>query len=365
MLLGLGAAASFEASAEATLIPALAIGIAMIPFGLFLAIIAGKNPFTAVGLMYDGAFGSWFSFQNTLTRAAPLMLTGLCTALPMRIGMVMIGGEGALVMGALIAAGSGHYAQIHGFPNWGIVFTMLLCGALAGGVWITIAGALKHYRGVNETISSLLLIYIAVAIMNHVVEGIWRDPASLNKPSTWPITTPDGDMLLGNIPGMDVHWGMVIGIVACILCWVLMNHTTFGFGAQVVGGNVRAAKVAGLSLGKIILITCMIAGGAAGLAGAIEIAAVQGSCNASITSVAGYGYTGILVAFLARQNPIAVLPVSILIGGIAASGGLLQRRLGLPDATVNVLQGLIFIVILASETYYGKIKFFQKADAHG
>ncbi len=127
-----------------------------------------------------------------------------------------------------------------------------------------------------------------------------------------------------------------------------------------VGGNVCAAKVAGLPLGKILLITCMLGGGAAGLAGAIEVAAVQGSCNATV--MAGYGYAGILVAFLARQNPITIIPVSILIGGIGASGGLLQRRLGLPNATVDVLQGTIFLMVLASETYYGRIKFFQKKE---
>jgi ABC-type uncharacterized transport system permease subunit len=139
-----------------------------------------------------------------------------------------------------------------------------------------------------------------------------------------------------------------------------MNHTTFGFSAQVVGGNIRAAKVAGLSLGKIIIITCMLAGAMAGLAGAIEVAAVQGSTNATI--VAGYGYTGILVAFLARQNPIAIIPVAILLGGIDASNGLLQRRIDLPDATVRVLQGTIFLIILASETYYGRLKIFQKRE---
>lgn len=361
----LGIALSIEKTAESVAIPVGAIVLALIPFGLFVA-CAGVNPFKTVYLMYDGAFGSWFSFQNTLSRAAPLMLTGLCTALPMRVGLVIIGGEGALVVGALFAAGSAHYVQ--SANPWVILIVMLTVGAVAGGIWIGIAGFLKYYRGVNETISSLLLIYIAIALMNSLVEGPWRDPASLNKPSTWPVwDNPNGDMLLGSIHfgsfTMDVHWGLFFGIGACLLCWVLMNHTTFGFAAQVVGGNVRAAKVAGLSLGKLILVTCFLAGAAAGLAGAIEIAAVQGSCNATITADR-YGYTGILVAFLARQNPLAVIPVAILIGGISASNGLLQRHLDLPDATVLVLQGFIFLVLLASESYYGKFRFFTKEAAH-
>ncbi len=157
-----------------------------------------------------------------------------------------------------------------------------------------------------------------------------------------------------------MNWGLVIGVVACVACWVLMNHTTFGFSARIVGGNVRAAKVAGLSLGKIILLTCLLGGAAAGIAGAIEVAGHEGRCNA--TMVAGYGYAGILVAFLARQNPLAIIPIAMLLGGIDASKGLLQRHLHLPDATVRVLQGTIFLMILASETYYGRLKIFQKTE---
>jgi simple sugar transport system permease protein len=126
----------------------------------------------------------------------------------------------------------------------------------------------------------------------------------------------------------------------------------FGFSAAVVGGNLRAARLAGLDVARLTLITCFLGGGAAGLAGAVEVTAVHGAANASL--VAGYGYAGILVAFLARQNPLAIIPVSLLLGGINASGGLLQRVFGLPDATVSVLQGMLFVLILASETLYGR-----------
>jgi ABC-type uncharacterized transport system permease subunit len=223
-----------------------------------------------------------------------------------------------------------------------------------GGLWIGIIGALRHYRAVNETISSLLMAYIAIALMNHFVEGPLRDPASLNKPSTYPIGP---NYMIGNIPGMDVHWGLVAGIVACILSWVLIEKTAFGFAARIAGGNVRAAQIQGLAVGKLIVGLTALAGAFAGLAGMIEVGAVQGSANASLA--AGYGYTGILVAFLARHNPLAIIPVAILLGGIDASGGLIQRRMDLPDATVLVLQGLLFIVILFSETLYGRLKLFN------
>jgi len=222
---------------------------------------------------------------------------------------------------------------------------MALAGMVAGGLLILVAGALRHYRGVNETISSLLLTYIAIAVFNHLVEGAMRDPASLNKPSTAALGEA---YMLGMLPGMEVHWGLVYGLLACGVVYVLMSRTVFGFAARMAGGNARAAQLSGLPIGRLVLTGCFLAGAAAGLAGMVEVAAVHGRANASLA--VGYGYTGILVAFLARHHPLAIIPVAVLLGGIGASGGLLQRRLGLPDATVLVLQGTLFVVILASET---------------
>jgi len=339
-------------TAEYIVIPALALVAALVAFGIFVALF-GKNPIDLYFYMYQGAFGTWFSWQNTLSRAAPLILTALCTALPAQLGLVVIGGEGALLMGALAATSTALAMQ--GAPPIIVQLAMASSGMLVGGLWIAMAGGLQHYRGVNETISSLLLVYIALAILNQLVEGPMRDPASLNKPSTREI---GAENMLGNIPGMDVHWGLVFGIVAAILAYILVYHTTFGFAARIAGGNVRAAKVVGLGVGKLILIICFLGGAAAGLAGMVEVAAVQGRTNANLA--AGYGFTGILVSFLARHNPLAVIPVAILLGGINASGGLLQRRLGLPDASVLVLQGMIFISVLASETLYGRFRIFRR-----
>jgi len=149
-----------------------------------------------------------------------------------------------------------------------------------------------------------------------------------------------------------VHYGLVYGVIACIVAYVLMDRTVFGFAARMVGGNVRAAQLAGLKVRRLVISVCFLAGGFAGLAGMVEVAAVHGKANASLA--ANYGYSGILVAFIARHNPLAVIPVAVLLGGIRASGGLLQRTVGLPDAAVNVLQGILFIVILASEALYGR-----------
>ena len=338
--------------AEYIVIPALAVVAALAAFGVFVALF-GRNPLDLYFYMYQGAFGTWFSWQNTLSRAAPLILTALCTALPAQLGLVIIGGEGALLMGALAATSTA--LLMPGAPPLVVQIAMVLAGMTAGGLWIALSGGLQHYRGVNETISSLLLVYIALAILNQLVEGPMRDPASLNKPSSHEIGAAN---MIGTIPGTDVHWGLVFGIVAAILCYILIYHTAFGFASRVAGGNVRAAKVVGLGVGRLILIVCFLAGAAAGLAGMVEVAAVQGRTNANLA--AGYGFTGILVAFLARHNPLAVIPVAILLGGINASGGLLQRRLGLPDASVLVLQGMIFISVLASETLYGRFRIFRQ-----
>src|SRR6266446_292344 len=271
-------------AAEALIIPAGALAVSLILFGIFVA-FAGANPLAVYRTIYRGAFGSWFSWQNTLQRAAPLMLTALCTALPAQLGLVVIGGEGALIVGALA--------------------TVAIASALPGAPpWTAIA-----------------------AVM---------------------------------LAGMDVHCGLVFGIVACVVTYVLMQHTVFGFAARIVGGNVRAARMTGMPVGRLTVATCLIAGAAAGLAGTTEIAAVHGRASSSL--VVGYGYTGILVAFLARQNSLAVIPVAILLGGIDAAGGLLQRRHDLPDATVQVMRGIIFLVILASEPLYGRFRVFRPAE---
>ena len=341
-LLGLGR------SLEDLLTPLAACLVSLALFGVFVA-LAGHSPLDVYAEMYRGAFGTWFSFQNSLLRAAPLILTGLCTALPARVGLIIIGGEGALVMGGLAAASVA--VPLAGSPPSVVLGSMVLCAMLAGGLWVGIAGALKAFRGVNETISSLLLAYIGIALFNHLVEGPLRDPASLNKPSTLPIGEAN---MLGNLPSLDVHWGLGFGIICALAAYVFMEHSVVGFAARVVGGNARAARLSGLNVPRLLVLSCFLGGAAAGIAGMVEVAAIHGSANASL--MAGYGYAGILVAFLASHNALAILPVALLLGGINASGGLLQRTFGLPDAAVNVLQGILFIVLLASETYRGRLR---------
>jgi simple sugar transport system permease protein len=332
---------------EAVALPLLAMAGALLLFGGFI-FAGGKSPLQAWLLLFQGAFGDWFSWQNTLQRAAPLMLTALCVAVPARAGLIVIGGEGALVLGGLACAALPYLFA----PPAGIVGTamVLAASAAAGAAWVALAGALRQYRGVNETISSLLLAYTAIALFKHLVEGPMRNPASLNKPSTRPLAD---SLLIGALPGADIHWGLVFGIVACVALGTWLFFTTSGFATRVVGGNARAARLVGLPSTRIVIAACAIGGACAGLAGGIEVAAVHTAANASL--IAGLGYTGILVSFVARHNPWVVMPVAVLFGGFGSAGSLLQRRMDVPDASVLVLQGFAFLLILASEALRGRL----------
>ena len=343
--------------AEYIAIPLFALVVSAALFSLFLLAL-GKSPIEFFELVERGGFGTAFSLQNTLQRSAPLILTALAVAVPARIGLIMIGGEGALVMGGFVSAVVAIPLVLNHAPPIVAWIVMAIMGSIAGACWVGLAGYLRYARGVNETISSLLLTYIGIAVMNFFVEGSLRDLTNPNKPSTMPI---GDDYMVGKIPGTDVHWGLAAGIVLAIILHVLLSRTTFGFAVRVTGGNPRAAQAQGLPVGTLIVLCSMIAGACAGLAGFFEVAAIQGRANASL--VAGYGFTGILVAFLARQNPLAIIPVAIMFGGLVASGGLVQRRMDLPDATVLVLQGLVFVVLLVSETLYGRFKIFQVSTA--
>ncbi|GAB0115906.1 ABC transporter permease [Acidisoma sp. C75] len=335
---------------EAALAPLLAIIATLVIFAVFLG-VAGVNPLQAYGLIWLGAFGSWFSWQNTLVQAAPLLMTGLCMAIPAQIGLVVIGGEGAFVLGGLAAVAAGLAAAGAGLPPVLADLIMAIAGMAAGGLLIAACGALRQWRGVNETISSLLLAYIAIAVMNQLVEGPLRDPGSLNRPSTR--TLPDA-VMLGNIPGSSVHVGLIFGLLACFAAWAFIFHTRYGFAARIVGGNARAGRVAGLPVTRLVLLFCSLAGAAAGLGGMVEVAAVQGAASADLAT--GAGYTGILAAFLARQNPLGLIPVAILLGGLDAAGGYLQQQLNLPDATMLVLRGFLFIMLLAFESLQGRLR---------
>jgi simple sugar transport system permease protein len=263
------------------------------------------------------------------------------------MGLAVIGGEGALVLGGLAALQAAR--AVPGWPGAPMLLFMAAAAMATGGLVVALAGWLRAYRGVNETIGSLLITYIALAVFNQLVEGPLRDPADVNKPSTFPLPLQGA---IGTIDGSNVHWGIAVGVAACIAAYVLVFHTVPGFSLRIAGGNVRAAQMVGLPVARMTVAVCFVGGAAAGLAGMIEVAAINGKANSSL--IAGYGFTGILISFIARHNPLVIIPAALLLGGISASGGLIQRRLGLPDAAVLVLQGTIFLFVLTAETLRGR-----------
>jgi len=347
----------FHRGLEAAALTVAAIAVALAIFAVFLA-ANHLDPLEVYRVLYLGAFGTRFSIETTLTRAAPLMLTALCVAIPARAGLLIIGGEGALVVGG-IGTVLGAVALAGTPPALGVPLA-LAAGAACGAAWIALAAALQQFRGVNETISTLLFNYIAIALLNHLVSGPIRDFSQTLKATSWPVPSA---FMIGRLPGLSVHWGLAFGVAACLLAYVLLRHTTLGFATRILGGNLRAAQMAGLPVARLALSAAALGGAAAGLAGALEILAVHGAASTSL--VVGYGYAGILVAFVARQNALAIIPVALLVGGISASGGLLQRRFDMPDAATTVLEGFIFLTVLASNALYGRLPFLQPPGARG
>jgi len=337
--------------AQYIVVPLLAIAVSVVLFSILLLVL-GKSPATFFQLLWRGGFADGFAVQNTLERAAPLIFAALCVAIPARMGMVVIA-EGPLVLGGLASAAAA-LPCLHRLPPPLILGVMALAAVMAGGACIGFVGVLRVRRGVNETISSLLLSYIVIAVLNFLVEGPLRDPGSTTKPSTQPI---GAENMIGMIPGTEVHWGIILAFVLCAAAHLLIYRTTGGFGARVIGGNIRAALAQGLPVAKLTTGFCMVAGACAGLAGFFEVAAIHGQANSSLA--VGFGFSAILVSFMARHDPLVIPVVAIAMGGIQAAGGLIQRHMHLPDASVQLLQGLLFVVLLASETLYGRLRVRQ------
>lgn len=353
---------NWRGTLETLTITAAAIALTLVLFAGFMWASKDVSPLELYSSIYVGGFGHTVSWENTLKWAAPLILTALCTALPARLGMIIIGGEGSLIFGGLAAAVVG--LLLGKLPSPLPQVSMMLAGMVVGGLLIGLVGALSHWRGVNATISSLLVYYIVLAVFKYLVEGPLRDPASLNKPSTYPLAreTYIGNMqFLQDALGLEVHWGLAFGIIACLFCYILMDHSTFGFAARMTGGNVRAAQAAGLPVGRLILVTCLLGGAAAGLAGAVQIAAVEHQANSALYTQK-FGFTGILISFIARHHPLGIMPTAILFGGLKAASDTLQSRHGMPDASVDVLAGIAVVLILLFETFYGRVRFFQARE---
>jgi simple sugar transport system permease protein len=322
------------------------IGAVLIAFfltGIFLLSV-GRNPLEVYIGIYQGAFGDSFSLSETLVAATPIMLCGLGVAIAQWLGMMNVGVEGQLYLGATGAA----YVALNCpcTEGWQLLLLMAIAAAICGGVWSFIPGLLRVSIGVSEVITTLLMNYIALLLVEFLIHGPWEDPNNVS----WPQTAAFPAIAeLPHLFGTRVHLGIVFGIVIALLFAFLLPTTKIGFISRVIGSNPDAAEYAHYKVKRYQLWAMIISGAVAALAGFSQVSAIEGRLRSGLSP--GYGYTGFLACWLARHNPIAIVIVSILIGGLLSGADSLQLSAKLTFATVNILQGMIFFCLLASEQF--------------
>ncbi|MGM0875700.1 MAG: ABC transporter permease [Bacillota bacterium] len=321
-------------------VPVVSTMVALIICALFI-VLNGMNPLTVYSKMLQGAFGSSFGISETLVKATPLLLCGLGVSIAYRISIWNIGAEGQLLLGAIGATGVTIY-----FPNLpGPVYILLMIfvGVVAGAVWGLFTAIPRTYFQVNELITSLMLNYIALLLLNYFVFGPWRDPEGFNFPGT-PMFTPS--QMLATIGETRLNLGLIFALIAVILFAFFISKTRWGYELRLLGANPSAAVYSGIRNNKHILIVMMISGGLAGLAGMIEVSGVAHRLMYGISP--GYGYTAIIVAWLAKLNPWAMIFTSIFIGGLIV-GGYSVQTIGLPSSMSLMLQGAILFCLIGGE----------------
>ncbi len=312
----------------------------------FLAIAAafflliGKPPLQMLGTMVLYAFGDGYSLSETLVKATPILLCALAIIVPARLGLISVGADGQLYIGAL--AGTAVMLAGTAARGWWLLPAVLL-GAMAGGaLWGGVAGVLKARIGVNETISTLLLNYIGVLLVNHFVYGTWRDPANLGWPSTIPFPP---EATVPSLFGTRVHAGFLIALVGVAAGHAWLVRSRFGVELRVLRENRKVGDMVGLDYARNAIVTMAIGGAIAGIAGICEASAIQGRLQPGLSL--GYGLTGFLVAWLSGHSFVWAAPISVLIGGLIAAGDALQLYAKVPAASATVLQGLLFATALA------------------
>ncbi len=323
-------------------IPIVSVILALVFCAIFIAIM-GFNPIQAYQKMLIGGFGNFKKIGDTIVKAIPLMLCGLSVAVAFKMLLMNIGAEGQFAMGALATVGVGLYCNF--IPQNLLLPAMILAGFVAGGIWAIIAVLPKAYLGVSEIIITLMFNYIALLLMDFFIYGPWNDPNGNNMPFTAKI--PEVAML-PDIAGTNIHYGIVLAIAAAIIFYILFNKTTWGFQLSVIGESAKSANYAGMSIRRNILIAMLISGGLSGLAGVVEVAGVVSKLQPGMTN--NYGYTAIIIAYLSKFNPLVIIIVSILFGGLQI-GGFAVQIMGVPVQLVTMMQGAILFFVLGGEIF--------------
>ena len=322
-----------------TLVPVIAAVVALLLAAIPL-MAAGAPVIPAYAQMFKGVFGSVFTFTEMLTRATPLIFTGLAAAVAFRAKLWNIGGEGQLYLGALAAVWIGT-GMVDGPPAL-MIPLVLVAGAVAGGLGMLFPAVLKTRFGADEVVTSLLLNFIILIFVQMMLEGAFKDPMGLGWPQSEPII--DAAVLPTLMAKMRIHAGLIIALVVALIAWVVMSKTVWGLRMRAVGENREAERHAGLGVNRVYLTVAMVSGGLAGLAGVSEVAGLKGYLTADLSP--GFGYTGIIVAMLARLNPAGVVLAALYVASVFVGADSMSRAMGVSSFLADLTVSMSLICVL-------------------
>ena len=314
-------------------------GIAFLVFALLL-LAFGKNPVKAYADFFSNTLGSFYGFSEILVKMIPLILTAVAVAVPSRIWLINVGGEGQLYIGAMFATWGA--LTFNTLPVWLLLPLISVLGFLGGGLWASISGILRAKGWVSETISTLLMNYVAILLINFLVFGPWKDPESANYPQTAQFVDA---ATLPAIGSTRVHFGFIFAAAALILFYFVLSKTRWGLEIRAIGGNPEAARRNGIPVTLYVILLMFIGGGLAGLAGMSEVSAIQGRLRPSLSP--GYGFVGFLASWMAAGNPLGIVAATFLLAIVTAGGDILQMAHRLPGSVVSILNALILFVVLS------------------
>ena len=322
--------------------------VSAVALGVFAAIllVAGKDPARAFADTFKATLASGYGISELLVRMTPLLLTAVAVALPSRLGLINVGGEGQLYLGAWLASAGA--LAFPTWPAWLLLPLVALLGFAGGALWAAIPGLLRAAKLVNETIATLLLNYVAPLIVSYFVFGPWRSTES----SAYPQSSAFADAaLLPPLFDTRVHAGLIIALAALLLYWFLTERTRWGVDMRAIGGNPEAAQRLGLPVAAWIVVALAIGGGFAGLAGMGEAMGIHGRLRQGLSP--GYGFTGFLISWLAGGRPLGILFMAFLFAILTAAGDTLQITQGLPYSAINILLAMILFTVLARRSAGG------------
>jgi len=311
-----------------------------------LVLWAGAPVGQTYGLLFKGGFGSVFAWSETLTRAIPLMLTGLAAAVAFKARLFNIGAEGQLYVGALAAVAVGGLHGGTGFdvPPVVLFVLMMLAAALAGALLLLGPALLKAKLGVDEVVTTLLLNFIVLLGVSWMLDGPMKDPMAMGWPQSVALV-PELE-LSKLIAQTRVHSGLLWGLASAVAVWALMKYTVLGFDIRAVGANPRAAAFAGVSVTRTVVMVALLSGGLAGLAGAIEVAGRTSYLTLDMSP--GYGYSGIVIAMLAGLHPLGVVLGSVFVAGVLVGADSMSRIVGVPTYIADVIVATSLIAVLVA-----------------